>query len=222
MAGSTYMGTDYANKTEKPRVVIHQPSLHFFGNTTPSGLWGRAGPRPRWGGLLGRCLLFESEKLEYPKDHAATVAAEQGVGGGHQGGARRRSRPQHFPGNLGEQAIGGRHPEALHGRVGQQGCGRVLQAAWHHRDGPHDFHEGLGGARSMAGCARTSRRSRSSRPWPETCRRAAPPAITWGDLQWASRVFERCMADMEHALVENVADNEYQSDRNKLAKIIRA
>jgi predicted metal-binding transcription factor (methanogenesis marker protein 9) len=44
------------------------------------------------------------------------------------------------------------------------------------------------------------------------------PAITWGDLQWASRVFERCMLDMEHALVENVADNEYQSDRNKLAK----
>jgi hypothetical protein len=37
-----------------------------------------------------------------------------------------------------------------------------------------------------------------------------PPAITWGDMQWASRVFERCMADMERSLVENVADNDYQ------------
>jgi hypothetical protein len=218
MASSTYAGTDYANKTEKPRAVIAQPSLHFFGNTTPSGLWGALASEAAVGGLLGRCLLFESDTLPYPEDRAATLTpsddllkAIKAVHAGVPG-------HQHF-------AMGGEtcndHPTPY-------------MVPWASKDAALFFKE-LGITEtdrmiSMKGSVAQALYGRMR----ENVQKIAlikavardvpagrPPAITWGDLQWASRVFERCMADMERSLVENVADNEYQSDRNKLAKVIR-
>jgi hypothetical protein len=218
MAGSTYMGTDYANKTEKPRAVIAQPSLHFYGNTTPSGLWGALASEAAVGGLLGRCLLFESEALPYPKDHAAglTFSDEliEAVKAVHQGVPGHN----HFP--LGaETAIN--HPSPY-------------MVPWATKDAA-EFYSQLGiietdRMKSMRGSVAQALYGRMrenvqkialikavARDVPE----GRPPAITWGDMQWASRVFERCMGDMERSLVENVADNDYQADRNRLAKAIR-
>lgn len=222
MASSTYMGTDYANKTEKPRVLIHQPSLHFFGNTTPSGLWGALASEAAVGGLLGRCLLFESDKLEYPKDHASSVVPTdelvRAVKLVHEGVPGHL----HFPGNLGEQTLGG-------------GIPTPYMVGWASKDAS-EFYSQLGIIEtdrmiSMKGSVAQALYGRMRENVQKIAlikcvARDVPygrvPAISLDDLQWASRVFERCMKDMEHALIENVADNEYQSDRNKLAKAIRA
>lgn len=218
MAGSTYMGTDYADKTTKPRAVISQPSLHFYGNTTPSGLWGALASEAAVGGLLGRCLLFESETLPYPKDHAASLTfsdelkkAIEAVHAGVPG-------HDHFPLG-GETATGDPHPYLV---------------PWATREAA-EFYKQLGIIEtdrmiSMKGSVAQPLYGRMrenvqkialikavARDLPD----GRPPAITWGDMQWASRVFERCMADMEKSLIENVADNEYQADRNRVAKVIR-
>jgi hypothetical protein len=219
MAGSTYMGTDYADKTTKPRAVISQPSLHFYGNTTPSGLWGALASEAAVGGLLGRCLLFESESLPYPHDRAASltfsdelIAAVKAVHAGVPG-------HQHFP------AIG----------EGPNITPTPYLVPWATKDAA-EFYHALGIIEtdrmiSMKGSVAQALYGRMrenvqkialikavARDVPE----GRPPAITWGDMQWASRVFERCMIDMEKSLIENVADNEYQADRNRLAKAIRA
>jgi hypothetical protein len=204
MASSTYAGTDYANKTEKPRAVIAQPSLHFFGNTTPSGLWGALASEAAVGGLLGRCLLFESESLPYPEDRAATLTPSdellEAIKAVHAGVPGH----QHF-------AMGGETPNVQP---------TPYMVPWASKDAALFFKE-LGIIEtdrmiSMKGSVAQALYGRMR----ENVQKIAlikavardvpagrPPAITWGDLQWASRVFERCMADMEKSLVENVADN---------------
>lgn len=218
MAGSTYMGTDYADKTTKPRAVISQPSLHFYGNTTPSGLWGALASEAAVGGLLGRCLLFESETLPYPKDHGASltfsdelIAAVKAVHAGVHG-------HQHFP-PIGDGAIINPTPYLV---------------PWATKDAAEFYHHlgiietdrmiSMKGSVAQALYGRMRENVQKialiksvARDVPE----GRHPAITWGDMQWASRVFERCMADMEKSLIENVADNDYQADRNRLAKVIR-
>jgi hypothetical protein len=130
MAGSTYMGTDYADKTTKPRAVISQPSLHFYGNTTPSGLWGALASEAAVGGLLGRCLLFESDELPYPKDRAAGLTFSDELIEAVKAVNDRRARPQPLPGWPRRD----RGPVALSRAVGHEGRGRVLPRTRHHRD----------------------------------------------------------------------------------------
>lgn len=218
MAGSTYMGTDYADKSTKPRACISQPSLHFYGNTTPSGLWGALASEAAVGGLLGRCLLFESEMLPYPKDHSASLtfsdellAAVKAVHAGVPG-------HQHFP-PLGDGAIINPTPYLVPWATKEA-------AEFYHALGiiETDRMISMKGSVAQALYGRMRENVQKialiksvARDVPE----GRPPAITWGDMQWASRVFERCMADMEKSLIENVADNDYQADRNRLAKIIR-
>jgi hypothetical protein len=80
--------------------VISQPSLHFFGNTTPSGLWGALASEAAVGGLLGRCLLFESDALALSQGPCGQPRPDAALSG-----PSRRFTPAFpghaLPGNLG-------------------------------------------------------------------------------------------------------------------------
>lgn len=65
LAGSTFMGTVYANDEEKPREVIEQPCLGIFGVTTPGVFWGSLSSGNVLDGSLARMVVFESE-ANYP------------------------------------------------------------------------------------------------------------------------------------------------------------
>jgi hypothetical protein len=68
MAGSTFLGTSYADQSEsggKPRKVIEQPCLSLFGVTTPSVFWGSLTSSNVLDGSLARMVIFQSEN-DYP------------------------------------------------------------------------------------------------------------------------------------------------------------
>lgn len=67
-AGSTFLGTSYADQSEKggkPRQVIEQPCLSLFGVTTPNVFWGSLSSSNVMDGSLARMVIFQSAN-NYP------------------------------------------------------------------------------------------------------------------------------------------------------------
>jgi hypothetical protein len=67
MAGSTFLGTSYADQSAqgKPRKVIEQPCLSLFGVTTPTVFWDSLSSGNVLDGSMARLLIFESDN-DYP------------------------------------------------------------------------------------------------------------------------------------------------------------
>jgi hypothetical protein len=74
MADSTFLGTDYANKLDKPREVIEQPCLCVFGVTTPAAFWSSLSSSNVLDGSLARMLIFKSH-FDYPDPRHDVSAA---------------------------------------------------------------------------------------------------------------------------------------------------
>lgn len=66
-AAYTFLGTEYANKKERPRQLIEQPCLCLYGLTTPTVFWGSLSSGNVMDGSLARMLIFESEH-NYPDE----------------------------------------------------------------------------------------------------------------------------------------------------------
>jgi hypothetical protein len=75
LAGSTFMGTVYANDEEKPREVIEQPCLGIFGVTTPGVFWGSLSSGNVLDGSLARMVVFESDTNYPDPQHDLAVRA---------------------------------------------------------------------------------------------------------------------------------------------------
>lgn len=68
-ANSLYLGTEYANQAERPRVDIDQPCMCLYGTTVPSRFYDALTSKEAADGFIPRFLVFTS-KVRSPKENA--------------------------------------------------------------------------------------------------------------------------------------------------------
>ena len=210
-----YNGTDYANRKEKPRTRIEQPSMSLFGVCTPEAFWSAFKSGAALDGTLGRMLVFESEQ-NYPMPRAVSGAnvipadlldilkqVDKGVEG-----------HKHFP--AGDSAVSVPNPYVV---------GYASTAARSFADDMAVEETNL--CRKYDGRPITSLYGRTCEQVQKLALIKAVaanphrPQLRLCDLEWGAGVYQLVVQRMATAVEQNISDNDYEASLKKMAKVIR-
>jgi hypothetical protein len=214
MADSTFLGTEYANKTEKPREVIEQPCLCLFGVTTPAAFWASLSSSNVMDGSLARMLIFRSDNdypnprheidsMDFPADLVAHVQAVSQGADGHIAfplgeGAVQRPRPYQVP--YRDQAA------ALRARAMREEQTAMLRK-----------HQGTAITSIIARLAENASKVALIKA---ICDNPASPSISTDDLEWGYLVASKSVDTLMRAVREHVSDSDAEAKLKRLHRII--
>lgn len=214
LAGSTFMGTVYANDEEKPREVIEQPCLGIFGVTTPGVFWGSLSSGNVLDGSLARMIVFESE-ANYPDPQhdlaprpwpEALIQAARAIAAGAEGhepfplgiGAVQAPKPSIVPYADGEAIAFAKEMREIQTRQLRQ-------------------HEGT----QMTGIiARMAENAAKIALVKAITDNPGSPAMTRADLEWGLMVARKSVDTLMRAVDERVADSEAESKLKRVLRVI--
>ena len=216
-AQSVYLGTEYANQTEKPRVEIQYPCLSLFGASAPHHFWKALQSGSVVDGSLARMLVFITED-DYPDPNDSPASREPSTelltslrdiaGGGSLG-----------KGNLAGITSSPQTP------VKPMEVAWTPAAQWLFKD-------------LMASTLEAKRESRGTLRTPMLARRdehalklamiaavsKSPvfPLITEDEIYWAGGLATALVDQMNHMVERKVADNQTEANHKKVLEIIRS
>lgn len=218
-AGSVYLGTEYADQTNRPRVDLFQPHACLHATTVPGPFWAALQSGAMSDGSLARFLIFLSpndypdapdEDLDLPDPPASLIAACQEI-------ARGPTHHDFGPLDDPNQLIAGISINPY--TVPFTDEARALTKAL--------ADEQTADLRRHAGTRRTAAIARNL----ETAQRVALiraisrdpqyPVVTEDDLTWAWRLTLFCAATTQREAEAHVADNEVEAQHKRALDIIR-
>lgn len=214
LAGSTFLGTVYANDEEKPREVIEQPCLGLFGVTTPGVFWGGLSSANVLDGSLARMLIFESDKNYPDPQHdlgrkawpTSLVEIAKAVAAGAEG-------HQAFPLGIGPTftpkpyAVPYADAEAsAFAREMREIQTRELRA-----------HEGTAMTGIIARMAENAAKVALVKAITDN---PARPVLTRSDLEWGLMIARRSVDTLMRAVNERVADSEAETKLKRVQRIV--
>lgn len=216
LAGSTFMGTVYANDEEKPREVIEQPCLGIFGVTTPGVFWGSLSSGNVLDGSLARMIVFESE-ANYPDPQhdlaprpwpETLVEAARAIAKGADG---------HEPFPLGIGAVQAPKPSIVPYADGEAiAFAKEMREIQTRQLRQHEGTQMTGIIARMAENAAKIALVKAITDNPRS------PAMTRADLEWGLMVARKSVDTLMRAVDERVADSEAESKLKRVLRVITA
>ncbi len=214
-ATKVFLGTSYADQSEKPRQPIDQPCLCLFGITTPQSFWGSFSSSNVIDGSLSRMLVIESENhfpdpnLDLGEDEMppALIEAAKAVNAGAEG---------HITFPLGE---------------GPQQKPSPYLVPFATRDADERFKEirleqiemlrRNQGSNKTSAIARLAENAMKIALIKAVSDNPARPAITVEALNWGRGLAGSSVDRLLDAIRNKVADTDEERNRNKALQIIR-
>jgi hypothetical protein len=214
MADATFLGTDYADKKEKPREVIEQPCLCLFGVTTPAAFWSSLSSSNVLDGSLARMLIFKSpndypnprhdiEAVPFPDELIDHVKAVSAGAEGHiafplgEGGAQ---TPKPYPVPYADQD--------------------AMLRARAMREEQTDMLRKHKGTHITSIIARLAENATKIALVKSICDNPSAPAITVADLDWGYLIASMSVETLMKEVKERVADSDAEAKLKKLHRII--
>jgi hypothetical protein len=219
MAGSTFLGTSYADQSEsggKPRKVIEQPCLSLFGVTTPNVFWGSLSSSNVMDGSLARMVIFQSEN-DYPdRQYDAVrggmpetlIEAAKTIVSGARG---------HNALPLGEGATQAPKPYSV--RYADEEAKAKAIAMSQHETNLLRTHKGTANTSIIARMAENAAKMALIRA---IAANPAHPVLTRADLVWGVIISKKSVDSLMAAVKEKVADNENEAKLKRLLSLIKA
>lgn len=214
LAGSTFMGTVYANDEEKPREVIEQPCLGIFGVTTPGVFWGSLSSGNVLDGSLARMVVFESD-TNYPDPQhdlaprawpETLVKAAQAISTGADG---------HPPFPLGVGPVQAPKPYVVpYADNEASSFAREMREIQTRQLRQHEGTQMTGIIARMAENAAKIALIKAITDNPKA------PAITRADQEWGLMVARRSVDTLMRAVSERVADTESEAKLKRIMRVI--
>lgn len=214
LAGSTFMGTVYANDEEKPREVIEQPCLGIFGVTTPGVFWGSLSSGNVLDGSLARMVVFESE-ANYPDPQhdlaprawpESLVEAARAIAKGAEG---------HEPFPLGIGAVQAPRPYTVpYADVEASAFAREMREIQTRQLRQNEGTQMTGIIARMAENAAKMALVKAVTDNP------ASPSLTRADLEWGLMVARQSVDTLMKAIDERVADTEAEAKLKRVLRVV--
>ena len=214
LAGSTFMGTVYANDEEKPREVIEQPCLGIFGVTTPGVFWGSLSSGDVLDGSLARMIVFESE-ANYPDPQhdlsprawpETLVAAARAIAAGAKG---------HEPFPLGVGPVQAPKPYTVpYANTEASAFAREMREIQTRQLRQHE------GTQMTGIIARMAENTAKIALVKSITDNPAAPALARADLEWGLMVARQSVDTLMKAVSERVADTEAEAKLKRVLRVI--
>jgi Protein of unknown function (DUF3987) len=214
LAGSTFLGTAYANDKEKPREVITQPCLSIFGVTTPAIFWSSLSNANVLDGSLARLLIFESDN-DYPDiNHdigptsipESLIEAVKAVAQGAEG---------HNPFPLGNSASAAPKPYTV-----PYADQHAILLAREMRDEQVRMLRQYSDTNLTGIIARLAENAFKIALIKAVTDNPARPEITVADLTWGMSIARVSVDAHSRAVTEQIADTPYEAEMKKVLKVI--
>ncbi len=216
-AAEPYIGAEYADQKAKPRVTIEQPCACLWGVTVPGPFWSALEGAALLDGSLARFLVFLTDEdypervdtpapLEVPPALLAALKAIAAGAAGHDHGgnlagimdASAPIRPCTVP--LTPDA------DAAMADVRRQATARLRA----HR-----------GTHATALFGRLAENTAKLAMIAAVSRDPARPETGAGDITWASRLVEHCIATLLREADRRISDNQTEANHKRVLEIIR-
>lgn len=213
-AADRFLGTEYANKKERPRQVIEQPCMSVFGLTTPGVFWGALSSDNVLDGSLARMLIFASE-CHYPdlQDHVGNTAAPDGLIEAARAVKAGAEGWNAFP--LGEGPSATPRPYTAP-YASASATARARDMAYEQlaqlRDPSNEPYRSI--------IARLAQNAFKIALVKAICDHPAAPTIEARDLDWGYLVASQSVDALRSAVRERVADNDSEAQRKRLFRIV--
>jgi hypothetical protein len=216
-AGSTFLGTSYADQSEKggkPRQVIEQPCLSLFGVTTPNVFWGSLTSSNVMDGSLARMVIFQSANnypdpqydIEYREMPQRLIDAIQAIIVGAD---------DHTAMPMGEGAT--LTPKPYRVPYADDSAKYMARAMRDEQTEMLREHEGTSQTSIIARLAENAVKIALVVAIAEN---PAKPAITEQHLKWGMMVARQSVDSLLEAIRTSVADNETETQRKLVLKCI--
>lgn len=214
MSDATFLGTEYANKEEKPREVIEQPCLCLFGVTTPSAFWSSLSSSNVMDGSLARMLIFKSpndypnprfdiEPVDFPE---ALVEHIKAVSNGAEG---------HIAFPLGEGAAQRPKPYVVpYADTHARDRARAL------REEQTDMLRKHQGTHITSVIARLAENAAKVALIKSICDNPARPVLTEADIEWGYLIASESVKALMKEVKERVADSDGEAKLKRLQKLV--
>lgn len=214
MSDATFLGTEYANKEEKPREVIEQPCLCLFGVTTPSAFWSSLSSSNVMDGSLARMLIFKSpndypnprfdiEPVDFPETLVEHIKAVSKGAEGHIA----------FP--LGEGAAQRPKPYTV-----PYADTRARDRARALREEQTDMLRKHQGTHITSVIARLAENAAKVALIKSICDNPARPVLTEADIEWGYLIASESVKALMKEVKERVADSDGEAKLKRLQKLV--
>ena len=214
-ADNVYLGTEFADKKNRPRQDIFNPHVCVFGTTVPGPLWKALESGQVGDGSIARFLIFETDH-NYPDRNKAPAPIDQVPERLVEG--LKLIASSGGDGNLNDVMLSGVAQPPL-----PVPCSREAEQILEELSDAQTTR-----LREVEGSAHTSI---IARLWEHTVKVAMIRAISYNPVQprieaqhvlWARELVWHCMTALLNAIEEQVADTPYEAAKKKVLAVIRS